>query len=225
MPPSSTDERGVPPLTGPVDRQNPAVGGGAVGPGGGRAEVRGAADRRRVACGRVGRWLPDALSAARGVLALALPLTVDRPALLVTLYVTAGLTDALDGPLARRLGTAGPRGARIDSAADVLLFAAATWLVARLLGDAAVPLLAAAAGVAVIKVAAVAVGVRRFRRVVPRHTAANRVAGLAVFTAPLLALAGWTGALWCVAAVAGAAAVDELVVQSRAATPDPDRRT
>ncbi len=173
----------------------------------------------------MGRWLPDALSAARGVLALALPFVVDRAALLVVLYLLAGLTDVLDGPLARRLGTAGPRGARVDSVADVLLFVVATWLVARALGSDAVPLLLAAAVVAALKVAAVVVGVVRFGHLVMRHTTANRVAGVAVFAAPLLAVAGWAGALWCVVGVAGAAAVDELVVQTRATTPDPDRRT
>ena len=173
--------------------------------------------------------MPDALSVTRGLLAVALPWTSDRPGLLAALYLAAGVTDALDGPLARRLGSAGPRGARLDSAADVLLFGAATWLVVRLLADADPPhlvaLLVAAGLVAGLKVSTVVVGVARFRRIVPRHTTANRVAGLVVFTAPLLALVGWVEALWGVVAVAAVAAVDELVVQSRATTPDPDRRT
>ena len=56
-----------------------------------------------------------------------------RAAWAVALYVFFALSDFLDGPLARRAGTADPRWGRIDVAADIL-FNAASLAVAAALG-------------------------------------------------------------------------------------------
>ena len=40
----------------------------------------------------------------------------------LAVYTLAGLTDALDGWLARKTGTASPFGARLDSIADLLFY-------------------------------------------------------------------------------------------------------
>jgi len=64
------------------------------------------------------RQIPDLLSMSRIVLCLPL-LLVDAMTLpFWTLYVTAGLTDMLDGFLARRWGVESKLGARLDSLAD-----------------------------------------------------------------------------------------------------------
>jgi len=64
------------------------------------------------------RQIPNLLSMSRIVLCLPL-LLVDAMTLpFWTLYVTAGLTDMLDGFLARRWGVESKLGARLDSLAD-----------------------------------------------------------------------------------------------------------
>ena len=65
--------------------------------------------------------IPDLLSMSRIVLCLPL-LLVDAMTLpFWTLYVIAGLTDMLDGFLARRWGVESTFGARLDSLADFML--------------------------------------------------------------------------------------------------------
>ena len=65
--------------------------------------------------------IPNLLSMSRIVLCLPL-LLVDAITLpFWTLYVTAGLTDMLDGFLARRWGVENKFGARLDSLADFVL--------------------------------------------------------------------------------------------------------
>ncbi|HWP64486.1 MAG TPA: CDP-alcohol phosphatidyltransferase family protein [Candidatus Limnocylindria bacterium] len=62
----------------------------------------------------------DLLSLLRLGLALVLPFALVRgggvPALI---WIAGAVTDYLDGPLARRAGTAGPRGMALDSTADI----------------------------------------------------------------------------------------------------------
>lgn len=70
------------------------------------------------------RWAPHALSFARVALVAGIYVAASRrdPALFALLVMGAVLTDILDGPLARHLGTAGRFGANVDSAADLLFY-------------------------------------------------------------------------------------------------------
>lgn len=164
-----------------------------------------------------------ALTLGRVVLALPLALVTD-PRAAVALLAAAGATDALDGPCARRAGTAGPAGARLDSAADAVLMAAVLVLLLRWLGQDALVLVPWVVAVAAVRGAALVVGRMRFGRWGSVHTWANKAAGFAVVGSPLLVLAGWTTGLWVVLALAGASAVEELVLQAGSDTFDPDRR-
>lgn len=78
-------------------------------------------------------WIPHALSFLRVVFVGAIynaALQKDT-ALFAVLVLAAVLTDILDGPLARHLGTAGRFGANVDSAADLLFYVSLpvwTWM-------------------------------------------------------------------------------------------------
>lgn len=61
---------------------------------------------------------PNLVSLARLPLAVLFPLVAERPALALAVLCGAGLTDVLDGWLARRLGQVTPTGAVVDPIAD-----------------------------------------------------------------------------------------------------------
>jgi len=76
--------------------------------------------------------VPNLLSGFRLLLAVALwiPAMLDLPLVVGAGLVMAGLTDVLDGFLARRWGVATEYGSRLDSAADmVLVVCAAFWVI------------------------------------------------------------------------------------------------
>ena len=128
----------------------------------------------------------DLITMVRFPAALGLLCTQPLSPPFLALYALGGLSDLLDGPVARRTGTAGPAGARLDSAADGV-FAAAALL--RLL-PVALPRLpdwvwAVCAAIAAVRLTAYAVGAVRFRRFTALHTVANKATGLALFAAPL----------------------------------------
>lgn len=181
---------------------------------------RGRSDRS-VRCGerrRPERWsAADSITLVRiaaSVLLLALPW---RSAAFFTVYTVAGLSDALDGWVARKTGTASDFGARLDSAADLVFFGA---LLVRLL-PALWPVmpraLRGALAVAVlVRVVAYAAAALRYRRFVALHTRLNKLTGAAVFLLPYALLVS-TGVAygWAVCALALAAALQEAVLHLR----------
>ncbi len=123
----------------------------------------------------------DWLTLTRVLLVVVLwPVAVAGAGVLVGLgLIAAGLTDALDGYVARRTGRQSVRGARLDAVADIaLMFSAAVWL------ELLHPLIAVESGrllvvTAVLYVASSIASVIAFRRMVdPRQVAAKVAGGL-----------------------------------------------
>ena len=123
----------------------------------------------------------DWLTFARVLLVVVLwPVAVAGAGLLVGLgLIAAGLTDALDGHVARRTGRQSVRGARLDAVADIaLMLSAAVWLdlLHPLIAIENRPLLVVTA---VLYVASSIAGVIAFRRLVdPRQVSAKVAGGL-----------------------------------------------
>jgi phosphatidylglycerophosphate synthase len=129
--------------------------------------------------------------------------------------ILAGLTDVLDGFVARRLGQASPAGARLDLIADtVLLLSAAAWI-GVLHPEIVRNNTGLVAGAFSTYLAAVAVGLLKFHRLPNLHLYSSKLAGgllyaFAVITLLtgsynrlLLALAAATFIVSCAETVAG----------------------
>lgn len=142
------------------------------------------------------------------------------------LYALGGLTDMLDGAVARWTHSESRLGAALDSAAD-MAFCATGCLrllpsLAGALPEWSVP---AVLGIALIRLMAYGVGAWRYRRLVARHTISNKLMGLALFAAPLLMAVCEVRAVCAVLAVAGAlSALEELLINACAKDCDPNVR-
>lgn len=124
-------------------------------------------------------------------------------------YAAAGLSDILDGPIARRTRTASDFGARLDTLADTA-FAVACMI--RLLPVLDIPawLWLWIGAIALIKGINLLSGLILQRKLVAKHTLLNKVTGLALFLLPLtlpFADLRYTGSLVC--ALTTLAAVQE----------------
>ena len=98
-------------------------------------------------------------------------------------YALAGLTDMLDGFIARRTGTESELGARLDSIADLVLVVIC---LPKILPAIAVPtwLWVWVAAIVLVKVVNVISGLVVEKRLVMPHTTANKAAGFVVFLVP-----------------------------------------
>jgi phosphatidylglycerophosphate synthase len=159
--------------------------------------------------------LPNLLSLARAAVVPVLP--VASPALLAAILIPAGLTDAIDGPLARRRAEETRLGRWLDGTVDTLVLSAAAVGAAR---HGLLPWWAAALvlGRYLLQVLAVALGYFVSARS-PWHAASvsARVPGLALFAGLVLATFEFplTGLLVSVGALGGIAALALTVVRIR----------
>lgn len=138
-------------------------------------------------------------------------------------YAVAGITDLLDGFLARRFHVESSLGARLDSAADFMLCAVLIfvflpyyrwplWIVLWI------------AGIGLLRMLAALVCFSRFHTVAFLHTCSNKLTGILLFLLPFLL---WlfnlntTGILLC--SVASLSALEELLIQLTSTTLNLDR--
>lgn len=99
-------------------------------------------------------------------------------------YVLAGITDMIDGTVARKTGTDSDFGAKLDTSADIVFIAAAAYKL--------LPLMEIPRGIwiwigliAVIKVINLISGLVMHKQFVSMHTLANKITGLLLFVLPL----------------------------------------
>ena len=125
------------------------------------------------------------------------------------LYLMAGLSDMLDGPVARSTHTAGPLGAKLDTVADTFFTAACLIKLLPVL-DIPLWLYIWMAGIALIKIGNIVHGFVTQKRFVAVHSRSNKLTGFLLFlltlTLPFVSLR-YTAPLVC--AVATFAAVQE----------------
>lgn len=127
--------------------------------------------------------MANALTIFRIVLSLALLVPPAFSPAFFALYAAAGVTDMLDGFIARRTNTESEFGAKLDSIADLIFIVVC---LVKILPAITVPmwLWIWIAIIVLVKVANVLSGYAMEKRFILLHTTANKVAGLVVFLVP-----------------------------------------
>jgi CDP-diacylglycerol--glycerol-3-phosphate 3-phosphatidyltransferase len=172
------------------------------------------------------RHLPNLLSLLRLVLSLPLVLMPPHSPVFYAIYIYCGLSDAIDGPLARRLGVDDATGALMDSLADFAFFLAILAILIRAFSVELAPWLPGILIIVLFRATTLIVTTLRTGTPFFIHTLANKAAGVAVFLLPpLMALGLRAVAIIPVLAVCILSALEELVIACRAESLDPDRRS
>lgn len=171
------------------------------------------------------RQIPNALSGLRLLLSPLLIFSFSRPSLFLSFYVLCGISDVLDGYLARRNGWASSLGQKLDSAADLAFFVSLAWVVAlewkiRSFA-AALPLIAA---VIIVRLISLLVALLKYRALAMVHTLGNKVSGLLVYLAvPLFLVFPEAKIVAAVSLVCLLAAIEELLMHLTSSELDRDR--
>ena len=156
----------------------------------------------------------DTITAVRMAASLILLILPLRSAWFLVVYTLTGLTDALDGWLARKTGTVSEFGARLDSVADLLFYGVLLLRLFPVLWQALPAMIwYAVAAVVLVRLAAYAVAAVKYHRFASLHTWLNKLTGGAVFLLPYV-LARSTGVTysWAACALALAASLEELAI-------------
>lgn len=170
-------------------------------------------------------WIANALTMSRIFLSLLLPLLAPLQMPFLFVYAVCGITDALDGFVARRTHTQSKMGARLDSLADLLMIAAviiSLYPVILLPQGAAVCILAVAA----IRIAAANVCWVRHHVLASLHTYSNKLTGLLIFLFPfMITVITPAVPVWIICGAAAVSAVEELLIQIRSKLLNLDRKS
>ena len=120
-------------------------------------------------------------------MAVALPFVQFAPAVFWTLYLLCGLSDILDGAVARLTGTVSRLGERLDTPADIVFVA--VWMVLFIPAINVGRWLWIWTGIiAFIKVVNVISGLAMKKSFVAKHTPANKATGILLFLLPMIVL-------------------------------------
>ena len=120
-------------------------------------------------------------------MAVALPFVQSSPAIFWTLYLLCGLSDILDGAVARLTGTVSRLGERLDTLADIVFVA--VWMVLFIPAITFGRWLWIWTGIiAFIKVVNVISGLAMKKGFVAKHTPANKATGILLFLLPMIVL-------------------------------------
>ena len=133
------------------------------------------------------RHIPNIITLSRIPMAVALPFVQSSPAVFWTLYLLCGLSDVLDGAVARLAGTVSRLGERLDTIADIIFVA--VWIVLFIPAiDVGRWLWIWTGVIALIKVVNVISGLAMKKGFVAKHTLANKATGILLFLLPMVIL-------------------------------------
>lgn len=100
------------------------------------------------------------------------------------LYIVAGVTDMIDGTIARKTGTVSEFGSKLDTAADFIFVAVCLIKLIPVL-DIKPWMVVCIVIIAVIKVINIISGVVKQKKLVAVHSAMNKITGILLFALPL----------------------------------------
>ncbi len=160
------------------------------------------------------RHIPNFITSLRIVGTAAWLFTTPLSRSFYILYFITGLTDVLDGFIARRLHITSEFGAKLDSVADMLFYTVmlsvmfpALW---ELLPVGIWYLLGA---VLAVRLTSYAVAAIKFHRFASNHTWLNKITGAVVFAIPFVLLLPCDIPLcWAICITGGVASVEELMI-------------
>lgn len=167
----------------------------------------------------------DFITIIRIICALCMLFTKPLAAAFLVLYALCGVSDILDGFIARKMHMESERGARLDSIADIVFGAA---LAVKLIPILPIPLLMVIwiVVIAAVRCTSYLIGYRKYHAFSSLHTYSNKLTGLMLFISPVLFLLfGFrvTGYILCV--IASVSTIEELLITVKSKTLNRDCKT
>lgn len=132
------------------------------------------------------RYIPNILSLIRIPLSLSLLLFVSNYYGFMILYSLCGLSDILDGYVARRMNLQSTRGAKLDSLADLIIYTVVIIMLCLWDFNALADFIPFLTPVALLRGANIGIMYRKFYQLGAIHTIGNKIVGLLIYCIPFI---------------------------------------
>ena len=157
--------------------------------------------------------LPNCISISRIVISLLLIFMKPLSLAFYAIYVFCGLSDILDGFIARITKSTSTLGAKLDSLADMIMAAVLLFTLYPVINPPAVILLWIVS-IGIIRFTSMAVALIKYKTFASLHTWGNKITGLILFIFPIFLLYIPTPVLmYIICGVASISAMEELIIQ------------
>ena len=159
------------------------------------------------------KLIPNFISLSRIILSLILSFVKPLSITFYFIYIICGFSDIIDGFIARNTGTTSVLGAKIDSMADMTMVGVLIIVLYPIIKPANIILIWIIA-IAIIRLVAMVVAMKKYKTFASIHTYANKITGIVLFMFPILIhyiFAIELGYIIC--AMASISAIEELVIQ------------
>jgi len=156
--------------------------------------------------------LPNVITALRIIFSPILLFINPLTPLFLVIYIICGLSDVLDGYLARTKKLTSHLGAKLDSIADAVFFVV---LLIVFIPRVKIPfeIIIWILGIAFVRLISLAIGFYKYHTFAFLHTYANKVTGLILFCFPLLYFSvGIIMTAWFICICASISATEELLI-------------
>lgn len=159
------------------------------------------------------RNLPNLISIGRIAISVIIFFTFDNTKLFITLYLLCGISDVLDGYIARKTNTQSVTGARLDSVADFLFTIVIFAFFIITFGDIVLRFWMLPVVVACIRIVNIIIVRLRYSTFAILHTYGNKIAGLFLFFLPIVyTYTDNSLYLWIVFTVALLSSLEEMLI-------------
>lgn len=179
-------------------------------------------DRRE----RVMKYVANIITTSRIILSILLVFLLDHRLIFFIVYLICGISDVIDGFIARKTNTGSTAGARLDAFADLLLFGITTVYVIIWAGENLNGLLPYLAVVILIRFANMAIAAFKYHSFVIIHTWGNKITGILVFISyAVFIIADNVKVFLPVCILAALSALEETVIHLTSSELDLNRRS
>jgi len=169
-------------------------------------------------------YIPNMISLCRIVLSLSLLFIDFRSILFILVYLICGLTDPLDGTIARRTGSETPFGARLDSIADLFMCCI---IIITMMKQNQINMLIfiGILIVFVLKIWDAVFSKIKFGKISSIHTVSNKLSGLLFFFCPLAYTLRGNNLLIITGILAFQASIEEFLIMFTSKSLDLNRKS
>lgn len=173
------------------------------------------------------KYVPNMLSIFRILLSVLLIPLYPVDYIFIFVYLTIGVTDVLDGLIARKFGYVSELGAKLDSIADLIFYSIYVFLFLKLFSSAFDSILQVILILIIsIRVTNMILTKLKYKKIAFVHTVANKLTGIIVFLAPMVLLyVNHTVSIKIMFAIALIAAIEELLISIKYPKPDLNRKS